>query len=197
MAPKPPSKGKAPAKGSKTSKTKLSSTSGVRKPKPAGPRPKSVQVKTKPGSQTANKPRKKKKRIYSDKELSLPTLNMITPAGVTKPQGKKKGKIFVDDKESMLTILALVNAEKEGQIESKMIKARQLEEIREARRKEAEVRHEKRGEKLEEVKKGLRKKGRKGGKEDGEQVQPLTGKAKDRAKREEDAKKSKKRVAFA
>lgn len=41
-----------------------------------------------------------------------------------------------------MTILAIVNANKEGQIESKMMKTRQLEEIREARRKEAEVRQE-------------------------------------------------------
>jgi 60S ribosomal subunit assembly/export protein LOC1 len=126
----------------------------------------------------------------------LPTLNMITPAGVTKPKGKKKGKIFIDDKESMMTILALVNAEKEGQIESKMIKARQLEEIREARRKEAEVRHERKGEKFDEVKKGLKRKRSKGATEK-EAEQPLTGKAKERAKREEDATRSKKRVAFA
>lgn len=39
-----------------------------------------------------------------------------------------------------MTILAMVNAEKEGQIESKIMKARQLEEIREAKRKEAEAR---------------------------------------------------------
>jgi 60S ribosomal subunit assembly/export protein LOC1 len=44
--------------------------------------------------------------------------------------------------ESMMTILAMVNAEKEGQIESKMIKARQMEEIREAKRKEADARQE-------------------------------------------------------
>lgn len=41
-----------------------------------------------------------------------------------------------------MTILAMVNADKEGQIESKMMKARQMEEIREARRKEAEARQE-------------------------------------------------------
>lgn len=48
----------------------------------------------------------------------------------------------------MLTILAIVNADKEGQIESKMMKARQMEEIREARRKEAEARQEQRKLKL-------------------------------------------------
>lgn len=47
-----------------------------------------------------------------------------------------------------MTILAIVNAEKEGQLESKMMKARQMEEIREARRKEAEARQEQRRSKL-------------------------------------------------
>ena len=60
-----------------------------------------------------------------------------------------------------MTILAMVNAEKEGQIESKMIKARQMEEIREARRKEQERKEAARKEKLEEVKDGLRKKRKK------------------------------------
>lgn len=48
----------------------------------------------------------------------------------------------------MMTILAIVNANKEGQIESKMIKSRQMEEIREARRKEAEARQQQRNSKL-------------------------------------------------
>lgn len=42
--------------------------------------------------------KKKKKKIYTEKELGIPQLNMITPIGVTKPKGKKKGKVFVDDK---------------------------------------------------------------------------------------------------
>jgi 60S ribosomal subunit assembly/export protein LOC1 len=58
----------------------------------------------------------------------------------------------------MMTILAMVNADKEGQIESKMMKARQMEEIREARKAEAEKRQEMRKEKLEETKEGMRKK---------------------------------------
>lgn len=48
----------------------------------------------------------------------------------------------------MATILAMVNAEKEGQIESKMMKARQLEEIRDAKRREAEARQAKKKSKL-------------------------------------------------
>ncbi|CAF9916848.1 MAG: hypothetical protein GOMPHAMPRED_001121 [Gomphillus americanus] len=106
----------------------------------------------------STKNKKKKQRTYTEKELGIPQLNMITPVGVQKPRGKKKGKVFVDDAESMMTILALVNAEKEGQIESKMVRARQMEEIREARRKEQEKREMARKEKLEEVKDGLRKK---------------------------------------
>ena len=47
-----------------------------------------------------------------------------------------------------MTILTVVNADKEGQIESKMMKSRQLEEIREARKKEAEARQEQRKSKV-------------------------------------------------
>jgi len=47
-----------------------------------------------------------------------------------------------------MTILAMVQAEKEGNIESKMIRARQMEEIREARKAEAEKREAGRKEKL-------------------------------------------------
>jgi 60S ribosomal subunit assembly/export protein LOC1 len=63
----------------------------------------------------------------------------------------------------MMTILAMVNAEKEGQIESKMMKARQLEEIREARKKEMESRIAEKKGKLEAVKDSIRNK-KKGGK---------------------------------
>jgi 60S ribosomal subunit assembly/export protein LOC1 len=58
----------------------------------------------------------------------------------------------------MMTILAMVNADKEGQVESKMMKARQMEEIREARKAEAEKRQEIRKAKLDETKEGMRKK---------------------------------------
>jgi 60S ribosomal subunit assembly/export protein LOC1 len=65
----------------------------------------------------------------------------------------------------MQTILALVNAEKEGEIESKMMRARQMEEIREARQKEAEAKEFARKQALEGKKDQLRKK-RSRGKED-------------------------------
>ena len=57
-----------------------------------------------------------------------------------------------------MTILAMITADKEGQIESKMMKARQMEEIREARKAETDKRQEERKKKLDETKDGLRKK---------------------------------------
>ncbi|OCL14432.1 hypothetical protein AOQ84DRAFT_281065 [Glonium stellatum] len=156
MAPAKPSKPKGKTGASKKA-PKLSTNGGIskRKAKQAALAKPGGAQKTKPSSTTQPK---KKKRIYTEKELGIPKLNMITPAGVQKPKGKKKGKIFVDDQESMMTILAMVNADKEGQIESKMMKARQMEEIREARRKEAEARQEQKQAKLEETKDSLRKK---------------------------------------
>ncbi|KAK5154385.1 hypothetical protein LTR04_006011 [Oleoguttula sp. CCFEE 6159] len=154
-----PTKGKpSSSKGSKKPSARPSSSATTSKYKKSTPtRKPATQQKTKPTVSSLAPPRKKK-RIYSEKELGIPKLNMITPAGVQKPKGKKKGKIFVDDRESMMTILAMVNADKEGQIESKMMKARQMEEIREARKKEAEARQEVRKLKLEDTKDSLRRK---------------------------------------
>ena len=145
--------GKRAALGAKT-KNRVSK-------KPKAPPPKQQTTKA------PAKPTKKKKRVYTDKELGIPKLNMVTPVGVELPKGKRKGKVFVDDqvpsetyfdvfrrvnadneKESMMTILAIVNANKEGQIESKMMKSRHMEEIRESRHKEAEARQEQRNAKL-------------------------------------------------
>lgn len=64
-----------------------------------------------------------------------------------------------------MTILAIVNAEKEGHIESKMMKARQMEEIREARKAEAEARSEAKKSKLDEAKESVRRKRKRGGSE--------------------------------
>lgn len=97
--------------------------------------------------------------------------------------------------ETMSTILALVQAEKEGQIESKMMKARQMEEIREARKVEAEKKEQEKQSKLEETKDSLRKKRKRtrpsdgGGSGDGIKDAVLAG--------TNAAKSKKKRVAFA
>jgi 60S ribosomal subunit assembly/export protein LOC1 len=58
------------------------------------PPPKEVKVKPRTAPELQ---KRKKKREYTEKELNLPALNMITPVGVQKPRGKKKGKVFVDD----------------------------------------------------------------------------------------------------
>ncbi|EXJ71896.1 uncharacterized protein A1O5_04397 [Cladophialophora psammophila CBS 110553] len=201
MAPKPPSRSKATA--NRNAKARKSATAGPSSKKSKiTKRPPPKQVKTRPGvhSQTsaqATKPSKRKQKTYTDKDLNLPALNMITP--VSAPEnptnhsrkggtGKKKNKIYIDDEESMRTILAMVNAEKEGQIESKLIKARQMEEIREARRKEMEQRKESKREELEGVKKGLKKGNKKAKPQEKESEREQNGEGKS---------KTKKRVSFA
>ena len=63
-----------------------------------------------------------------------------------------------------MAILAVVNAEKEGAIESKILKMREMEAVREARRQEQERREqERRGvveDKMDEIRKG-KKRGKK------------------------------------
>lgn len=142
MAPtKPKTSG---AKGASKHSSKSSSAASAAKGKKAGsakPTQKPSQLKTKSGT-TSTKKKKPPHMRYTEKELKVPQLNGIRPAGVLKPPNAKKGKNFVDDKDSMNAILAMVMAEKEGNIESKMMRARQLEEVREARKLEAEKRSE-------------------------------------------------------
>lgn len=152
-----PTKGKAgPPKGG--NKPKKPPQSAPKTKKPTGIKPKTVQQKTK---STPHGLLKKKRRVYTEKELGIPSLNGIRPAGVTKPPNAKKGKNFVEDRESMNAILAMVMAEKEGNIESKMMRQRQLEEVREAKLAEAEKRTSGKQKGLEERKDELKKKGRK------------------------------------
>lgn len=78
---------------------KRSATDGISKSKPSGKKSSgpvvSQQVKEKNRAALLKKP---KRKTYTAEELNIPKLNMITPVGVVKPRGKKKGKIFVDDK---------------------------------------------------------------------------------------------------
>ncbi len=96
MAPTRTVKSKSFSKDGKSSKSSgkpgslgANTKSKVSK-KPKAPPPK--QQKTKSAA-----PAKKKKRVYTEKELGIPKLNMITPVGVELPKGKRKGKVFVDD----------------------------------------------------------------------------------------------------
>lgn len=91
----------------RTIKNKLNTSKANKGSKPSsslGGKPKSriaKKVKAPPPKQQKTKPApgpvKKKRRVYTEKELGIPTLNMITPVGVDLPKGKKKGKVFVDD----------------------------------------------------------------------------------------------------
>ncbi|KAK2593863.1 60S ribosomal subunit assembly/export protein [Conoideocrella luteorostrata] len=168
---------------------KRSDAEGISKSKkPKGPVI-SQQLKEKNRASLLKKP---KKKIYTEAELGIPTLNMVTPVGVVKPKGKKKGKVFVDDTESMGTIMAMVQAEKNGEIESKLIKARQMEEIREARKVEAQKKEEEKKSRLEDAKDSLRKKRKRkiGSGDDEDSVKTL-------ASSGSKATKSKKKVSFA
>ena len=133
----------APSKPTSSRSKAASSTKKSKKPTGKIPAPKQQKSK-RPGTSTrppsAAKKNSKQKKSYTAEELGIASLNGIVPAGVTKPKGKKKGKVFVDDQERMMMILAVVNAEAEGKVESKIMRQRQLEEVREARRIEAEKR---------------------------------------------------------
>ncbi len=88
---------KSGIKGSKTAKT--SKLDGVVKSKKPKGKVQSTQVRGR--TSASDLLRKRQKKVYSEKELDLPTLNTVVPAGVQKPKGKKKGKIFVDDRVSL------------------------------------------------------------------------------------------------
>ncbi|KAF2443537.1 hypothetical protein P171DRAFT_39768 [Karstenula rhodostoma CBS 690.94] len=198
MAPTKSVKGK-PSKGGKSGGSK--SGGPAKKPAKAGPAPEGISKKrqkslalAKPGGVQKSKSKvttgKRKKRVYKESELDLPKLNGIIPAGIAKPKGQKKGKTFVDDSASMMAIMSIVNAEKDKDVESKIMRARQLEEVREAKRKEMEARAEDKASKFEETKKGLKKK-RKGKNSEPAKVDDL-----DDEPPKKTAKGKKKRVSF-
>ncbi|KAH9837515.1 60S ribosomal subunit assembly/export protein LOC1 [Teratosphaeria destructans] len=178
---------KGATKGASKRSTNLSgSGSSAKSKKPSGPKPKPVQQKSRSAASTPAKKKPPHMR-YSEKDLKIPKLNGIVPAGVSKPPNAKKGKNFVDDKDQMNAILAMVMAEKEGNIESKMMRARQLEEVREARRAEAEKRAEGKKAGLEDRKQDIKNKGKK---------RRSDGEALTKEVEEKSAKKSKKKVSF-
>lgn len=93
---------KSGIKNSKTS-TKKSTNDGIvknRSEKSRRTQSKGVNLKAAANQKSAGNlaTLKKKRRVYTEKELDIPKLNMITPVGVEKPKGKKKGKVFVDDR---------------------------------------------------------------------------------------------------
>ena len=94
-------------RNSKTTK-KGPISDGVIKAKKNGTKPK-VPINTKGRPNIAELLKKRKRRTYTEKELGLPELNKITPVGVEKPKGKKKGKVFVDDRVCSVLSIILVD----------------------------------------------------------------------------------------
>lgn len=196
-----------PAKSVKGKSTKLGAKSSA-KSKSAASKPEGISKNrqkklslAKPGGAQKTKSRtldgRKKKRVYSEKELDIPLLNGIIPAGIAKPKGVKKGKKFVDDPASMMAIMSVVNAEKEGRLESKIMRARQLEEIREAKRVEAEGRKSEKDKAFEERKEGLKKGRRRKSEPAKGQDGDGDGEEKSKKGRDKDGKfKQRKRVSF-
>jgi 60S ribosomal subunit assembly/export protein LOC1 len=112
-ASKPSTKGKSPKGKSGPSKSS-GANKPKSKPKSTGSAPEGISKRkqksmslAKPGGaqktkSLVSKDGKKKRRVYSEKELDIPALNGIIPAGIAKPKGVKKGKKFVDDPASMV-----------------------------------------------------------------------------------------------
>lgn len=185
---------KGPGKRS-TGSSKSSSSSQAKKASSTKSAAKPTQQKTKSAAGVTKK--KPPHLRYSETELGVPQLNGIRPTGVQKRPNAKKGKTFVDDKDGMNAILAMVMAEKEGNIESKMMRARQLEEVREARRHEAEKRAESKKEGLEERKREIKDNRRKKRHTESDAAAPANGTAKkDDEQQGKAARKPKKRVSF-
>ena len=92
----------------------------------------------------------------------------------------------------MSTILAIVQAEKDGEIESKMMKARQLEEIREARRIEAEKKEADKAAKFEATKESVKRKRKRHNEANEDKIDDIAATGTRAAKP-----KSRKRVSFA
>lgn len=113
----------APKLPTRNPKTSSSSSSTPKKPSKRKFTPKThttAGVALGKSKKAKKDPKKKQAALLQRLEKELPKLNMITPVGVVKPKGKKKGKVFVEDREKMMRILNRVNDDKDGRIQSKL-----------------------------------------------------------------------------
>lgn len=126
------------------------------------------------------------------KELGIPKLNTaIDPEGAKKALRGKKGKKFVDN-DQMNLLVSIVNEKIDSRNASKLEKARQLEMIREQKRKEIEKREAEKEAEIEQKKKEIKKTSR------GKSADKVQKKMEELKKKEEGKGNSKKKsVSFA